>query len=93
MRHPVIGPADCASDPGRGLLSERLAQLPHEGVERAHHLRQQALARRFGQLGTLSWRRGEPIRLRMYTTRPVAVEAHDQIDWLGAMRTDDQRFG
>lgn len=52
-----------------------------------------ALARRFGQLGTLSWRRGEPIRLRMYTTRPVAVEAHDQIDWLGAMRTDDQRFG
>ena len=52
-----------------------------------------ALARRFGQLGTLSWRRGEPIRLRMYTTRPVSIEPHDHIDWLGATDNGDRRAG
>ena len=55
-----------------------------------------SLTRRFGQLGTLSWRRGEPIRLRMHATRPAAIAPHDQIDWLGAAAAaddDSRRFG
>ena len=52
-----------------------------------------ALTRRFGQLGTLSWRRGEPIRLRMHATRPTAIAPHDQIDWLGSTTGEDRRFG
>ncbi|HET8819624.1 MAG TPA: DUF3293 domain-containing protein [Xanthomonadaceae bacterium] len=52
-----------------------------------------ALTRRFGQLGTLCWRRGEPIRLRMHAARPAEVAPHDQIDWLGAVARGDQQFG
>jgi hypothetical protein len=44
-----------------------------------------ALARRFGQLGTLHWERGGPVRLRMYAPAPVPTQAlPDCIDWLGA---------
>lgn len=45
-----------------------------------------ALAQRFGQLGTLWWRRGEPVRLRMYARQPVAVQAHPCVDWVPASR-------
>jgi hypothetical protein len=40
------------------------------------------LAQRFGQLGTLGWRRGEPVRLRMYARRPVLARSHDCVDWV-----------
>ena len=40
------------------------------------------LGRRFGQLGTLYWQRGEPIRLRMYAAPPAGFESHPDIDWL-----------
>ena len=40
------------------------------------------LARRFGQLGTLFWRRGEPARLRMYRTQPAAGAEDAYIDWI-----------
>lgn len=40
------------------------------------------LARRFGQLGTLGWRRGEPVRLRMDAAAPADAARHDCIDWL-----------
>lgn len=52
-----------------------------------------SLTRRFGQLGTLSWRRGEPVRLRMHASRPASVPEHDQIDWLGTPADSDRRFG
>jgi hypothetical protein len=41
-----------------------------------------ALARHFGQLGTLYWRRGEPVRLRMYAARPAGAAARAAVDWL-----------
>jgi hypothetical protein len=44
-----------------------------------------ALARRFGQLGTLLWRRGKPGRLRMYAPEPVhhpGYAVHDHVDWV-----------
>ncbi len=41
-----------------------------------------ALARRFGQIGTLLWAHGEPVRLRMHARRPETVPAHPFIDWL-----------
>lgn len=40
-----------------------------------------ALARRFGQIGTLLWACGEPVRLRMHARRPQTVAAHPFIDW------------
>ena len=51
-----------------------------------------ALTRRFGQLGTLAWQRGEPVRLRMHADRPGAITQHEHIDWLGA-RARDRQFG
>lgn len=41
-----------------------------------------ALARRFGQLGTLSWERGQPVRLRMDAVRPEGFKPNGPIDWL-----------
>lgn len=44
-----------------------------------------ALAQRFGQLGTLHWERGGPVRLRMYAAAPRdAAGLPDSIDWLGS---------
>jgi len=40
------------------------------------------LAQRFGQLGTLRWTRGEPIRLRMYARRPVLSAPRECVDWV-----------
>lgn len=40
------------------------------------------LALRFGQLGTLAWVRGEPVRLRMYARRPVLARGHECVDWI-----------
>jgi len=40
------------------------------------------LARRFGQMGTLWWRRGEPVRLRMYAPRPLDHPGHPHVDWV-----------
>lgn len=39
------------------------------------------LAQRFGQLSTLWWERGEPVRLRMYAERPAGDE-HAFVDWI-----------
>lgn len=41
-----------------------------------------ALARRFGQLGTLSWERGQPVRLRMDAVPPPGCRAFPAVDWL-----------
>jgi hypothetical protein len=42
-----------------------------------------AVARRFGQIGTLLWPRNSPVRLRMRAKRPETVMAHPAIDWIG----------
>jgi hypothetical protein len=39
------------------------------------------LARAFGQAGTLFWRRGEPVRLRMVLPKPPGAGA-ESTDWL-----------
>ncbi len=41
-----------------------------------------ALQRRHGQLGTLWWTRGAPVRLRMDAARPSDIDADHDIDWL-----------
>lgn len=41
-----------------------------------------ALARRFGQLGTLHWHRGQAVRLRMDAARPPRVAPHPHVDWI-----------
>jgi Protein of unknown function (DUF3293) len=43
-----------------------------------------ALAHRFGQIGTLMWRRNSPVRLRMRAKRPETLAEHPAIDWIGA---------
>ncbi|MEO6366137.1 MAG: DUF3293 domain-containing protein [Luteimonas sp.] len=40
-----------------------------------------ALARRFGQLSTLWWQSGKPLRLRMYAAMPAMGE-HAFVDWI-----------
>lgn len=42
-----------------------------------------ALARRYGQLGTLWWPRETPVRLRMYASRPSGLEGDQHVDWVG----------
>ena len=42
-----------------------------------------ALAREFGQAGTLYWRRGEPVCLRMLSPRPAGIDEQPHIDWAG----------
>ncbi len=41
-----------------------------------------ALARRFGQLGTLWWNRGEPVQLRMDARRPAGFADAAHVHWL-----------
>lgn len=41
-----------------------------------------ALAREFGQLGTLHWSRGQAVRLRMDAARPPDVPPHPHVDWI-----------
>jgi len=40
-----------------------------------------ATAREFGQAGTLHWRRGHPVRLRMLWPRPTDVVDVEYTDW------------
>ena len=47
---------------------------------------QDALARRFGQLGTLWWPRGEAVRLRLYSRQPPVVTDHPFVDWVSPTR-------
>jgi hypothetical protein len=42
------------------------------------------LALRYGQLGTLVWTRGEPIRLRMYARQPLMARPRDHVEWMPA---------
>ena len=59
------------------------------GIERGHLVldvplaQADALAREFGQLGTLYWRHGDPVRLRMLAPRPPGFPEHPHIDWAG----------
>lgn len=41
-----------------------------------------ALARRFGQLGTLWWQPGQPVRLRMYVARPDQQSGDANVVWV-----------
>ncbi len=42
------------------------------------------LARDFGQIGTLLWSRGMPVRLRMQAAAPAACADHPWVDWIMA---------
>lgn len=41
-----------------------------------------ALARDFGQIGTLLWSQGMPVRLRMRASAPAACAGHPWVDWV-----------
>lgn len=41
-----------------------------------------ALARQFGQLGTLWWQPGTAVRLRLHAPRPPGFESEREIDWM-----------
>jgi hypothetical protein len=45
-----------------------------------------ALMRQFDQLGTLWWRRGEPVRLRLDAARPGGFDEDAHVDWLQALK-------
>lgn len=41
-----------------------------------------ALARRYGQLGTLWWQSTEPVRLRMISAKPQGLADEPYVDWI-----------
>jgi hypothetical protein len=41
------------------------------------------LALRYGQLGTLTWSRGEPVSLRMYARQPLMAPDREHVEWTG----------
>jgi hypothetical protein len=41
-----------------------------------------ALSRRYGQLATLYWAAGTPVRMRVDAAQPGSLSAHPAIDWL-----------
>jgi hypothetical protein len=47
-----------------------------------------ALSRRYGQLATLYWAAGEPVRLRVDAARPTGYGPDEAIDWLRADARD-----
>lgn len=55
-----------------------VAAMPTDALDR--------LSRRYGQLATLFWTRGEPVRLRVDAMQPAAFDDHPWVDWIG----DDQ---
>lgn len=46
-----------------------------------------ALAARYGQLGTLYWAAGSDVRMRVYAARPASFEPQPALDWLGTDAT------
>lgn len=77
------------SDSGHASLPALGCDTNGGGVERGHLVldvpadRADALARAFGQLGTLYWSPGEPVRLRMLVARPPGFPDHPYVDWVG----------
>jgi len=70
--HPALG---CNS---RGGMVEYGCVVLDATVEQAD-----ALAREFGQGGTLFWHAGEPVRLRMMWPRPPQADGDPHTDWVG----------
>lgn len=51
------------------------------------------LALRFGQLATLRWARGDPVRLRMYARQPVLGAPRECVDWVDPARVEATQAG
>ncbi len=74
----------CEFTPAFGSGLNRTWREPSWGVLDLPLEQFDALGRRFGQLGTLWWMRGDAVRLRMYATAPADASAQPMVDWLGA---------
>jgi hypothetical protein len=70
--HSALG---CNAQGGAVEYGWMVLDVPLEGGD--------ALAREFGQAGTLYWQRGEPVRLRMLSPRPAVIDDQPHIDWVG----------
>ena len=81
--HAALEAAGVAFRPGFSAARDRSWREPSWVVMDMELALLDDLTRRFGQLATLSWRRGEPVQLRMHASRPALVPAHDAVAWLG----------
>ena len=79
----ALADSDCEFTPAFGSGLNRTWREPSWGVLDLPLAQFDALGRHFGQLGTLWWARGEPVRLRMYAARHECP-AHPCVDWPGA---------
>ncbi len=70
--HPALG---CDN---RGGMVEHGCVVLDATLEQAD-----ALAREFGQGGTLFWQSGAPVRLRMMWPRPTQADDDPHTDWIG----------
>lgn len=80
--HEAILAAGCECRPAFGSASDRTWREPSWLAVDLPPDRLDALAREFGQLGTLAWARGEPVRLRMDAPAPPARAGVPWVDWL-----------
>ena len=89
----LVGAAGLDADLAVGMPAPPLkhAEMTERGLAIAMHLyvplptlaQADALAREFGQGGTLCWSTGEPVRLRMMWPRPSEAGDDPYTDWVG----------
>lgn len=90
MLHAVLEESGLAYRPGFSAARDRSWREPSWVVMDMPLPLLDTLTRRFGQLATLSWQRGEPVRLRMHALRPAGVPDDEQADWLGSSVAGDR---
>ena len=80
--HASIRAAGLACRPAFSAAADRSWREPGWLVVDMPQAALDRLARRFGQLGTLSWERGAPVRLRMDASAPPSRAGAAWVDWL-----------
>ena len=80
--HAAIRARGWQGVPGFASAPDRTWREPNWMVVDITAAELDALAREFGQLGTLHWARGGAVRLRMDAARPAPVAPHPHVDWI-----------
>lgn len=80
--HEALAATGCGLRPAFASAPNRLWREPSWAVVGMPVEAFDALARRFRQLGTLWWRTGEAVRMRMDAAAPAGFDREAPIDWL-----------
>lgn len=80
--HAAIRARGWQGVPGFASAPDRTWREPNWVVIDIAPAEMDALAREFGQLGTLQWSRGQAVRLCMHAAKPAPVAPHPHVDWI-----------